>query len=106
MNLNVRPFCQERIRAEAIKCRFCGEWLDRSRKEPEQKSDAQLEGNESYPEAHSLTGTPTQLRPFKGVSENSPPDVWIPPSKGEPALATPYKKRSTRVLTAIGLGIG
>ena len=24
------PFCAELIRIEAVKCRFCGEWLDKS----------------------------------------------------------------------------
>ena len=25
------PFCREQIKGEAIKCRFCGEWLDRQK---------------------------------------------------------------------------
>ena len=24
------PFCEEQIRKEAVKCRFCGEWLESS----------------------------------------------------------------------------
>ena len=23
------PFCKEKIRKEAVKCRFCGEWLEK-----------------------------------------------------------------------------
>lgn len=26
------PFCREQIRAEAVKCRFCGQWLDEGQK--------------------------------------------------------------------------
>jgi len=28
------PFCQQQIRREAIKCRFCGEWLEPSKADP------------------------------------------------------------------------
>jgi hypothetical protein len=35
------PFCREQIRAEAVKCRFCGEWLERQlRPDPPTHPDA------------------------------------------------------------------
>ena len=36
------PFCKEKIRKEAVKCRFCGEWLEeasRPKIEPDQKRE-------------------------------------------------------------------
>jgi len=38
----VCPFCKEKIRKEAVKCRFCGEWLEedsRPKSEPNQKHE-------------------------------------------------------------------
>src|SRR5437667_8373272 len=32
------PFCKEQIRREAIKCRFCGEWLESSEPDAARKS--------------------------------------------------------------------
>jgi hypothetical protein len=34
------PFCKEQIRQEAIKCRFCGEWLERSESDSARKLTA------------------------------------------------------------------
>lgn len=42
------PFCKEKIRKEAVKCRFCGEWLEEiSHPKPES-----LTQNEIPPPTH------------------------------------------------------
>lgn len=39
------PFCQERIRQEAVKCRYCGEWMEK----PRVSTDSPSEGSDSIP---------------------------------------------------------
>src|SRR5438128_5655854 len=38
----VCPFCKEQIRQEAVKCRFCGEWLKPSTEKPKPDSSQKL----------------------------------------------------------------
>jgi len=52
----VCPYCSERVRAEAVKCRFCGEWFQ-DRTQPETAANRQsppLENHDARPrpEAH------------------------------------------------------
>ena len=87
------PFCKEQIRKEAVKCRFCGEWLDehfRPKLEPHQQRDNPPPALiESLEEATSLPGnaiattakeeSPTPKPPKKGVANKMR-------SRGKPPL--------------------
>ncbi len=57
------PFCQERIRVEAIKCRYCGEWIERASIFTE-SSLAETTGDDSLksiPPPLQKSGNPTDL---------------------------------------------
>jgi len=43
------PFCKEQIKAEAIKCRFCGEFLDQFNPQQEIRNDATTTSIKSEP---------------------------------------------------------
>lgn len=57
------PFCKEQIRAEAIKCRFCGEWLESS-----SQPGSALSQEFTKPEA--VSQPPVQPMPQPGPQES------------------------------------
>jgi hypothetical protein len=59
------PFCKEQIRQEAIKCRFCGEWLESS--EP----DSARKVTTDKPGLTSATPPPPQQRPTRTRAKKS-----------------------------------
>jgi hypothetical protein len=70
-NFKVCPFCKERIREEAVKCRFCGEWL-----EPQavQRSTPQTENRSLDTDRRKNTESPDDAAPSPN-SMSEPVDV-------------------------------
>jgi hypothetical protein len=62
------PFCKEKIRKEAVKCRFCGEWLEQSE------------------QVHANSNAPETVPPPLSIQNESPA-----PDKDKNKLATPPK---------------
>jgi len=50
------PFCKEKIHKEAVKCRFCGEWLEEI-SHPKSESNEQHESCLRHPSLNQAEGT-------------------------------------------------
>lgn len=91
------PFCKERIRIEAIKCRYCGEWL-----EPLEQTESRAVEKESVP----LPPSSVQSPPLD-VREKQPPPEKV---KLEISAQTLYwisagLLTGSAILVAIGLAL-
>jgi hypothetical protein len=99
----VCPFCKEQIRREAIKCRFCGEWLESSEPDSARKLAADKpvipppiptqKGNE--PGSAKAVGRALDETYVKQMSANPPP---IPDTQNK---TTPKTSAKARVIIAI-----
>jgi uncharacterized RDD family membrane protein YckC len=70
------PFCQERIRKEAVKCRYCGEWLSRPQPSADSASESSVTPSADTQQVSTL---PTEREQQKTPPSSQSATTPLPP---------------------------